>query len=444
MRRSYAVAFLILILGSLARGDELRIALMTVGPGGRAYEKFGHNQIWVHDPADGSDIAYNYGVFDFEQENFIWRFIQGRMLYRCEAVVAAEVERAYREAYPELAGRTLSAGRWLSVNYLADERSVWVQELDLTAGQKRALADFLRWNARPENQEYRYDYYRDNCSTRVRDALDRADALGGILEKQWRGVASGSTYRSHTRRLTQMDLPLYAALYAALGQPVDAPIDRWEQAFLPMELMKQLRGVKVVDEAGGERPLVKREYELYRSPLYEEPENLPRFFWAGAMVIGLAGGGFLIGLGTLGRRWPVARWTAGGLIAVWLLLCGVSGSIGTWAYWTDHRVGWWNENWFQLNPVSLVLMVVGPWAMVRGMRSARVLKWAMGVSLVVLLLSVAGMLLQMLPWFGQVNGEVIAVALPVHVGVWKGLRQVAGQRRSKLPSGDKAGDGERA
>ena len=138
----------------------LTVYLMTMGPGKRVWERFGHNAIWIHDPVSGTDQAYNYGLFDFRQQNFLLRFIQGRMWYWMQGFPAQSYVEPYRRA----------------------NRSVWVQELEMPPGARRELQEFLEWNERPENRFYHYDYYRDNCSTRVRDALDRA--LGGRIREQ--------------------------------------------------------------------------------------------------------------------------------------------------------------------------------------------------------------------------------------------------------------------
>ena len=132
---------------------------MTMGPGKAVWERFGHNAIWIHDPERGTDQAYNYGLFDLRQEKFLVRFLQGRMWYWMQGFPA--------QAYVEL--------------YRRANRSVWIQELEMPANAKRELQEFLEWNERPENRFYHYDYYRDNCSTRVRDALDRA--LGGRIQR---------------------------------------------------------------------------------------------------------------------------------------------------------------------------------------------------------------------------------------------------------------------
>ena len=163
--------------------DAVHVYLVTVGPGEAVYEKFGHNMIRVVGPADALgvrddvDVAFNWGVFSFEQQNFIWRFIQGRMLYSTAA-----------EDYPEQLAE-----------YRQDDRSVWEQELNLSAKQKEQLWSRLLWNIQPSNRNYRYDYYRDNCSTRSRDMLD--SVLDGQIRQQREKISTHTTYRWHTRRL---------------------------------------------------------------------------------------------------------------------------------------------------------------------------------------------------------------------------------------------------
>lgn len=398
-----------------AAGEQLRVYLMTIGPGEVMYERFGHNIIWIHDPVAGTDVAYNYGVFDFDQENFVWRFIQGRMQYWADAIDAETMERLYREAGHEIA---LSPGEWLVVDYMAQDRDVWVQELNLTARQKANLRDFLEWNIRPENRTYSYDYYRDNCSTRVRDALDRPEVLGGAIRAAMQDKPTATTYRWHTRRLAKVDPILYTALYEVLGQPVDRPISQWEECFLPVKLMEHLRQVTVRDEDGNERPLVAREFQIYHSRSIIEPAEPPHWAWAIYLVIGLVLGGAMAGL-AWGRR-AASRWALGVMILAWSLVAGVAGVITTWAWFTDHTAAHWNENWLLLNPLSLALLIAGTRAAIsRGRRPG----FAPSVAAMVLLLAVLGVLVQVLPGMDQVNGEMICLAVPLHVGVLVALRQ---------------------
>nr|MBA3659158.1 DUF4105 domain-containing protein [Gemmatimonadales bacterium] len=208
-------------LGPQPADTGLTISLMTFGPGRQVWEQFGHNAIWVHDPADGTDAAYNYGLFDFHQQNFLLRFVRGQMWYWMDGFPAAAYARVYRR----------------------DNRSVWIQELDIPLERRVELRRFLEWNAQPEHRFYHYDYYRDNCSTRIRDALDRA--LDGRLRAATYSTPSHTTFRFHTQRLTANDPLVYTGLLIALGPGVDRPISAWDEAFLPMELRDRIAALRV-------------------------------------------------------------------------------------------------------------------------------------------------------------------------------------------------------
>jgi hypothetical protein len=90
---------------------------------------------------------------------------------------------------------------------------------------------------------------------------------------------------------------------------------------------------------------------------------------------------------------------------------------GLWAF-TDHVMAYRNENLFQLNPLLLGLTVLVPLALAGMHRAAR---WARFLALVLAGLSLAGLVLQALPGLDQVNGPIIAVMLPIHLGVATGL-----------------------
>ncbi|MGH7590104.1 MAG: DUF4105 domain-containing protein, partial [Gemmatimonadales bacterium] len=187
MRRAGALALVLTFGfagGVAAQGDatgaSLEVSVVTVGPGAAVWERWGHNMIRIHDRRTGLDLVYNYGMFDFAQKGFLLHFLEGRLNYWTAAFYTAPTLEFYRNA---------------------SHRSLWEQTLRLTPAQRLSLQQFLDWNGLPENRVYRYDYYHDNCSTRVRDALDRA--LGGAIARATRGRPTGTTARDHTRRLTQ-------------------------------------------------------------------------------------------------------------------------------------------------------------------------------------------------------------------------------------------------
>jgi hypothetical protein len=376
---------------------------MGVGP--EVWERFGHNAILVEDHARGTARAYNYGLFDFRQENFILRFIQGRMWYWMQGFDAEPMVRSYVRA----------------------NRSVWVQELNLAPAQRRALADFLAWNERPENRYYRYDYYRDNCSTRVRDAIDRV--LSGRVRAETDTIATGTTYRWHTQRLAAPDVALYTGLQLALGKPADHPLSAWEEMFLPLRLREWMRHVAVPGPNGQPVPLVISERTLYQStgpePLPKPPNWILAYLAAGLLL----GGGLLVLLRRSVRSVRARR--AFGLVAgAWSLVVGVAGGIlvGMWAF-TDHVVARYNENVFQANLLLLPLVLLVP-RLARGAAWAR--RPAVALALAAAVASVVGLALKLLPGFDQRNADVIALILPVNVslalGVWLLAREAAVRR----------------
>ncbi|HEY7568285.1 MAG TPA: DUF4105 domain-containing protein, partial [Gemmatimonadaceae bacterium] len=117
----------------------LGVWLMTMGPGDAVWERFGHNAIRIRDERTGDDRVYNWGMFSLEQSGFILQFLRGRMRYWMASEDAALTVEAYRQ----------------------HNRSVTIQELNLTGAQKVALYAFVQRTELPENRFYDYDYFRD-------------------------------------------------------------------------------------------------------------------------------------------------------------------------------------------------------------------------------------------------------------------------------------------
>jgi hypothetical protein len=381
---------------ALAPGQELDVYLMTMGPGDAVWEMFGHNAIWIVDRARGTSVAYNYGMFSFDQPGFIGNFLKGRMQYWMAPVDGEHTVESYRR----------------------DNRSVWAQRLDLTPAERLALRDFLEWNALPANAFYTYDYYRDNCSTRVRDALDLA--LDGLLRRTLEPMPTDVTYRSESLRLTAGDLAIYTGLILGLGPTADRPIDAWEHGFIPMALREYVRGVRVPGPDGALRPLVAEEltlFEAVRAPTpAAPPRRLPYY-----IAIGLLIGAVMAGLGRLG---PAGGPAAAGLAFMalfWGVIIGGFGTLlaGLWAF-TDHTVAWRNENLFHVNPLALALAVTVPLLALRRGRSPT---GAFGLAALLAALSLLGLLLRALPVLGQQNLEIIALVLPGHLALAWSLRR---------------------
>ncbi len=126
-----------------------RISLLTCGPGDELYFAWGHSALRVYNPLTGADTVYNWGVFDFATPNFYLKFMRGKLLY----FMGKEPTRRF--LYP----------------YRATDRWVYELPLDLRPEDKAEVLNFLQENYKPENRYYLYDFFFDNCATRIRDML---------------------------------------------------------------------------------------------------------------------------------------------------------------------------------------------------------------------------------------------------------------------------------
>jgi hypothetical protein len=292
---------------------------------------------------------------------------------------------------------------------------VWLQRVNLTPGQRLDLQARLRENNTDANRYYRYDYYRDNCSTRVRDALD--GVLGGQIRAATEGLDTGTTYRWHTTRLLQPVLAAYAGIQFVMGGRADEPISVWDEMFLPLPLQGHLGEVRVDTSEGGQGPLLGPAVSVVDAPREPVPSEAPNmvlgFLLAGAVLGGLfAFSGRMAGRGKRWGAWLLALTGAG-----WSLIVGLLGSalMLSWVF-TDHFFLGLNENAFQANPVSLVLAGL---LLLTAAGRGRV--WTGRAVAAVAALAVAGLVLQILPGLDQVNGEMLALTLPAHLGLAWGV-----------------------
>jgi len=352
-----------------------RIGVVTMGPGEIFWERFGHDAIVVDDPNLDEPISYNFGFFDMGEPGFIERFVHGRMEYVLVALPLAQDMQYYRDV-----------GRGARIQWLA-----------LEPAQARQLAADLAENAKPENARYRYDYYTDNCATRVRDALDRA--FEGQLKRQLDGRSSGDTYRSESVRLASPSLWMSLAFDIALGPYADRRLTRWEQAFLPRALADDLREVVTADG----KPIVISEQELLPQRQAAEPASRARTIlpW---LLVGL---GLAIIVVAFAQRTP--RMLALFASIFWLL-CGGIGLVLVFAWaFTDHIALWANRNLLLFNPLCLLLLP-GAW----GPRPLSP-RFQLLLKLVAVIAALACLPLW-LQAFPQQNGAWIALLLPIHVG----------------------------
>ena len=349
----------------------------------------------MHDAAAQRDEVYNYGTFAFDSPTLLLDSVGGTLPY------------------------------WLSVQsmsstlrtYSGQGRSLLASELELTATERARLHAALRENARPEHRYYRYDYYRDNCSTRVRDIVDVA--LGGRM-RQAKAEPASMSYRAHTQRLVADDPLLYAGLDLAVGRETDTEVTFFEEAWLP-ERLHALFARTTVRHDGQTLPLIRSEQTLLTSR-FAAPRSTPPHW--GGYYAGLGGalGLALVALGwsaRSGRRAPRAA-----LALLYVILGTTLGLLGCalcyLTFFSAHSAAAANYNVLLLPPWLLALAVAGV-GVVRGKaRAFRIAHWAAAGAL---LTSVLALLMHALQRTPQGNWQELAVALPLWLGVALSARQ---------------------
>ncbi|WP_186757312.1 Lnb N-terminal periplasmic domain-containing protein [Echinicola salinicaeni] len=262
MKKIGLIFSLILLTSKLLSAQEYRISLLTCDPGTELYSIFGHSAVRVTDQKTGRDLIFNYGTFDFDTPNFYLKFAQGKLDYKL----------------------SISTYQSFIEHYSYSGRAVREQVLDLNPQQAAKAVEFLQINYQPDNRYYRYDFFYDNCATRIRDMLEVV--LGDQLE--WKNPidADEKTFRN---LIDEYVLPLPwgdLGIDLALGSVIDIPANERQKQFLPDYMEAAFGRAEIVGD-GPTRPLVKSQSTVLNLPPVNIENSIfnPYFlFWLIAIV----------------------------------------------------------------------------------------------------------------------------------------------------------------
>lgn len=197
--------------------SQVDFYLITVDVGNNIWDNFGHTALRVVDRSSNSDLVFNWGLFDASVGNvtFAGNFFRGILNYQLG----------------------VSPPAWEFGRYEREQRTVWQDHINLTTAQKATLYRRLAWNLREENIIYSYQYFFDNCTTRVRDYLN--EALGGRLEEQ-SGAQVQRTFRDEVLSHYASVPAVVLSLDILMNERIDMRMTRWEAMFLPATLRNEL------------------------------------------------------------------------------------------------------------------------------------------------------------------------------------------------------------
>ena len=221
-------------------GNDTIVYLLTCGPGTETYSIYGHSALRIKYKQQKRDLVYNWGVFDFDTPNFLWKFAKGRLDY----MLAVESLKSFLQ------------------EYFYEKRYVLCQQLNLTSGETADLVAMINENLKPQNIRYRYDFFYDNCSTRIRDLIEKT--IGKDLLYTAEKENKPPTFRQLIGKY-QRGVPwLRFGIDLLLGSPVDKITTYRERMFLPMYLQSELS-----------ESVVNRDSKMV--PLLQNPETMLDF-----------------------------------------------------------------------------------------------------------------------------------------------------------------------
>ena len=246
----------------------LRISLLTCTPGDELYSTFGHSAIRIVDSSGRANgVVYNYGTFNFDDEGFYIKFARGKLLY----YISTEPFEDFRDAYQ------------------STNRGITEQVLDLSAAEKISIRNALNENLKEENKYYKYDFFLDNCTTRLRDLIVKSKSPRPDLPNV---MPANTRFRQAIHQYLDKNKKYWSKLGIdiLLGAPTDAVMTTAQEEFLPDNLMKAL------DNSRNTR-IVASSNELYQLPRQDDHADWFTPFVFFSLLLGL----FLV-LGNIGNK----------------------------------------------------------------------------------------------------------------------------------------------
>ena len=359
----YKLGFLLILLSFVgltpAKAQFWEVSLLTADPGTELYSSFGHSAIRMREmgPDGGRDLVFNFGTFDFDTPNFYGKFATGKLNYMLSVV---------------------PYDRFI-VEYDYYKRGLREQVLDLNQEQKDFLLQHLDAQYAPERRFYKYDFFYNNCATKIRDAFDIS--MGKQLV--WSdSVGEEKTFRN---LIDEFVLPLPWADFGidlALGAVIDRPATELEKQFLPTYMEQAFANATIV-ENGVSRPLVRESRVLLEYPKENVQQSLlnpSMVFWLLTLVFAAL---TLYGFkkGKLMKGLDVALFGTVGILGIVVAFL--------W-FFTDHSATAWNLNILWAFPGHLVLV----WGLVARPNATWIssyLLFVMGATVMTLLLWIFGL-----------------------------------------------------
>jgi len=323
-----AIFLSVLALSVSAKGldtnltDSSRISLLTCSSGDELYSIFGHSAIRVTDPIRNLDIVFNYGTFDFSDPNFYPNFVKGHLNY----ILSVSYFQDFKQSYIE-------EGRW-----------IWEQTLNVNLKEKQHLLDSLLINYQPENRYYPYDFFGDNCATRIRDVF--VEAIPQKITFDYSTFSKGKSFRQLLMPNLKFKPWSKLGINLLLGMPADRAASPWEYMYLPEHLQAAFQYASFSSDS------LKQPFAQQPRVLLEGKNSSEKMIWWSPFVVSL-----LVLLIAALISFSNFKKGAKNLLfdRFLLILFGLLGILFTFLWvGTAHKSMVWNLNLIWANPFHLI------------------------------------------------------------------------------------------
>lgn len=327
MSHKFLLFFLLLLAQSLTAQDspKAEVYLLTCGPGTETYSVYGHSALRIVIPGKNSDLVYNWGVFDFNTPNFAWKFAKGRLNYSLG----------------------ISTYDNFLQDYIFEKRWVTLQKVNLEPDEIQRLFELIAENLKPENITYRYDFFYDDCSTRIRDLIEKS--VGDNLVWPPEDTRNMLTFRQLTGKYEEVFPWTKLGIDLLMGSPGDKKASFRDRMFLPVEMKDGLSELEIRRQ-GKTIPLLSNpvlvvdfDQPAFRKNLFTTP-----FFVFCVLLIVMI---MLTGFFRDKRSNAIIDITVFSLFSVLAFL------MIFFNFFTDHQQMKWNLNIIWLNPFLIICLI---------------------------------------------------------------------------------------
>jgi hypothetical protein len=303
---------------------DTEVYLITCNPGVETYSHYGHSALRVIIPESKIDLVYNWGVFDFSTPNFAWKFAKGRLDYKLVAYTFQQ----------------------FLTDYFFEKRSVFQQKINLEPAELKTLLFLINENLRPENVRYRYDFFYDDCSTRIRDLLEKSMGEKFIYPpSETRKLPSfRDKVGEYQKHYPWLDL----GIDIIMGISADKKATLRDQMFLPFDLKRGLSEI-LINRENKMIPLLQNAESVFE---FDLPEYTDRIYFSPLMVLS-----FILILTIIfsamfkgvmiNKLIDIILFTGFSILAILMIFFN---------FFTDHQQMKWNFNIIWLNPLLVLCL----------------------------------------------------------------------------------------